>query len=127
MALASTKLCPSGDQQLSLLASSRPPRSPRADLLTFNIPDVKSPWLSELVQSGPSTFCKPDFGGSALPSRLPLYRPGSLLPVRVAHTASLPFLPSSVGLLSMLGSGESVLLVFQWFSGLFRVMWVESK
>ena len=34
---------------------------------------------------------------------------------------------SSVGLLSMLGSGESVLLVFWWFSGLFRQVWVESK
>ena len=53
--------------------------------------------------------------------------PGSLPPVRVALTASLPFLPSSVGLLAWLGSGVSVLLVFWWFSGLFRQMWVESK
>ena len=30
--------------------------SPRAELLTFNIPDVKSRWLSELTQSGPYAF-----------------------------------------------------------------------
>ena len=35
--------------------------------------------------------------------------------------------PSSMGLSSTLGSGESVLLVFRQFSGLFRQMWVESK
>ena len=58
---------------------------------------------------------------------LPLHRPASLPPVRVACTASLPFLPSSMGLLSTLGSGESILLVFWQFSGLFRQMWVESK
>ena len=28
----------------------------RAELLTFNIPDVKSHWLSELTLSGPSAF-----------------------------------------------------------------------
>ena len=32
-------------QQLSLLVSSCLPRSPRAEVLTFNIPDVKSHWL----------------------------------------------------------------------------------
>ena len=36
-----TELCPAGAQQLSLQVSSRPPLSPRAELLTFNIPDVK--------------------------------------------------------------------------------------
>ena len=66
-------------------------------------------------------------GGSALQGRLPLHHPGSLLPARVACTASPPFLPSSVGLWSMLGSKESVLLDFWQFSGLFRQMWVESK
>ena len=87
------------------------------------IPDVKSHWLSEFRESGPSTFSR----GSALPGGLPLHYPGFLLPVCVAHTSSPPFLPSSVGLFSMLGSGESVLLVFWQFSGLFRQMWVESK
>ena len=37
-----TELCPAGAQQLSLLASSHPPCSLRAELLTFNILDVKS-------------------------------------------------------------------------------------
>ena len=46
-----TELCPSGAQQFSLPVSSRPPHSPRAELLTFNIPGVKSNWLSELTQS----------------------------------------------------------------------------
>ena len=114
-------------QQLSLLESSHRPCSLRAELLTFNIPDVKSCWLSELTQSGPSAFASQISGGSALPRGLPLHHPSSLLPVRVARTASPPFLPSSVGLLSMLGSRESVLLVFWQFSGLFRQMWVESK
>ena len=93
----------------------------------FYIPDVKSCWLSELTQSSPSAFASQISGGSALPRGLPLHHPSSLLPVRVAHTASPPFLPSSVGLLSMLGSRESILLVFQRFSGLSRLMWVESK
>ena len=35
--------------------------------------------------------------------------------------------PSSVGLSSTLGSGESILLVFWQFSGLFRQMWLEAK
>ena len=61
-------------------------------------------------------------GGSALLGRLPLHCSSSLPPVRVAGTASLPFLPSSVGLLPTLGSRESVLLVFWQFSGLFRQM-----
>ena len=117
------ELCPSVAKQFSLPASSHPPGSPRAELLTFNIPDVKSRWLSELTESGPSAFSR----GSALPGRLPLHRPGSLPPVRGARAASPPFRPSSVGFSSAPGSGESVLLVFWWFSGLFRQMWVESK
>ena len=75
----------------------------------------------------PLRFCKPDFGGSALPGGLPLHHPGSLPPVHVPCNASPPFLPSSVDLLSMLGPRESVLLVFWQFSWLFRQMWVESK
>ena len=59
------ELCPSGTQQLSLLVSSCPPQSQKANLLTFNIPDVKSRWLSELMQSGPSTFASQTLG--ALP------------------------------------------------------------
>ena len=35
--------------------------------------------------------------------------------------------PSSVGLSSILGSGESILLVFWKFTGLLRQMWGESK
>ena len=65
--------------------------------------------------------------GSALSGGLPFHCPGSLKPACVAHTTSPPFLPSSVVLLSTLGSGESILLVFWRFSGLFRQMWVESK
>ena len=51
--------------------------------------------------------------------RLPL-RPGSLPPVRGAHTAWPPFLPSSMGLSSALGSRDSVLLILWRFSGFFR-------
>ena len=57
-------------------------------------------------------------GGSALPGQLPLHPD----PICVASTTSPPFLPSSVGLLSMLGFGESILLDFWWFSGLLRQM-----
>ena len=60
-----TELCPSGVQQLSLPASSRPPYSLRAELLTFHIPDVKSRWLSELMESGPPDFASQTLG--ALP------------------------------------------------------------
>ena len=84
------KLCPSGAQHLSLLGFSRPPHSPSAEPWTFNIPDVKSRWLSELTESGPSAF---RLGGSALPGGPPFRRPGSLPPVPVARTASPPFLP----------------------------------
>ena len=114
----------SGAQQLSLPLSSSPPAL-RAELLTYNLPGVKSRLLSKHTSSGPSAFASQTqrlcFAGG-----LPL-RPGSLPPVCVAHTASLPFLPSSMGLLSPLGSGESVLLGFWQFSGFFRQVWVESK
>ena len=60
-----TELCPSGAQQLSFLASSCPPHSLRAELLAFKIPDVKSCWVSELMQSGPSAFASQTLG--ALP------------------------------------------------------------
>ena len=36
--------------------SSHSPHSPRAELFTFTIPDVKSRWLSEHTPSGPSAF-----------------------------------------------------------------------
>ena len=62
-----------------------------------------------------------------LPARLgasawPVGCPSVLVPPAspVERTASPPFLPSSVGLSSALGSGESILLVFWKFSGLFR-------
>ena len=42
-----------------------PSRSLRAELLTFNIPDVQSCWLSELTESDPSTFASQTWG--ALP------------------------------------------------------------
>ena len=45
----------SGAQQLSLLLFSSPPAL-RAELLAYNIPDVKSRLLSEHSPSGPSTF-----------------------------------------------------------------------
>ena len=129
---ASQRLCfppsralSSRTQQLSLLVPSRSPRSPREQLLTFNIPDV-SHWLSELTQSGPSAFAS-QTRGSALQGGLPLHYPSSLPPVRGACTASQPFLLSSVGLSSTLGSRQSVLLVFWQLFGLFRQMWVESK
>ena len=48
-------------------ASSRPPCSPGVELLSFNIPDVKSLWLSELTESGPSAFASQTSG--ALPCR----------------------------------------------------------
>ena len=104
-----------------------PPGFPlsKQKLLTYNLSDVKSHLLSKHTPSGPSAFASQTrrlcFAG-----RLPLH-PGSLPPVHGARTASPPFLPSSVGLSSMLVSGESVLLVFWWFPGLFRQVGVESK
>ena len=104
-------------QQLSLPLSSSPPAL-RAELLAYNLPDIKSRSLSEHTLSGPSAFASQTWG-LCFAGGLPL-RPGSLPPVRVACTASLPFLASSVGLSSALGSGDSILLVFWQFSGLFR-------
>ena len=114
----------SGAQQLSFPLSSSPPAL-RAHLLTYNLPDVKSHLLSEHTPSSLSIFASQS-PGLCLAGGLPLC-PGSLPPVRVARTASPPFLPSTVDLLSMLGSGEAILLVFWRFSGLFRQVWVESK
>ena len=113
----SRALCSSGAQQFSLPLSSSLPTL-RAKLLAYNLPDVKSRLPSEHTPSRPSAFAS-QTRGLCLAGGLPLC-PGSLLPVRVVHTASLPFLPSSVGLSSMLGSGESILLLFWRFSGLFR-------
>ena len=59
------ELCVSGTQPLSLLVFCCPPHSLRAEVLTFNIADVKSLWLSELTQPGPSTFASQTSG--ALP------------------------------------------------------------
>ena len=118
MALASafvplqTELCCPGAQQLSLPLSSSLPAL-RAELLTYNLPDVKSRLLSEHTPSGPSAFASKT-RGFCLAGGPPL-RPGPLPPVCVACTASPPFLPSSVDLSSALGSGDSVLLVFWWF------------
>ena len=114
----------SGAQQLSLRLSSSLPAL-RAELLTYNLPDVKSRLLNQHTPSGPSTFAS-QTRGLCLAGGLPL-SPGSVPPVRVVRTASPPFLPSSVGLSSTLGSGESILLVFWRFSRLFRQVWVESK
>ena len=119
MALASAfvphqaELCRQGAQQLSLPLSSSPPVL-RAELLAYNLPDVKSRLLSEHASSGPSAFAS-QTRGLCLAGGPPL-RPGSLPPVRGARTASPPFLPSSVGLSSALGSGDSILLVFWQFS-----------
>ena len=107
----------SGAQQLSLPFSSSPPVL-QADLLTYNLPDVKSCLVSEHTPSGPSAFASQTRG--LCPACGPPLCPDSLPPVCVARTASPPFLPSSVGLSSALGSGDSILLVFWWFSGLFR-------
>ena len=123
MALASafvprqTELCRPGAQQLSLPLSSSLPAF-RAELLTYDLPDAKSRLLSEHTLSGPSAFASHTWG-LCLAGGPPLC-PGSLPPVRAVHIASPPFLPSSMGLLSALGSGDSVLLVFWWFSGLVR-------
>ena len=69
------ELCPFGAQQLSLPMSSHPLHSPRAELLTFNIPDVKSRWLSELTESGPSAFASQTSGGVPCPWGCPCTAP----------------------------------------------------
>ena len=112
-----TELCRPRTQQLSLPFSSSLPTL-RAELLTYNLPDVKSLSLSEHSPSGPSPFAS-QTRGLCLACGPPLC-PGSLPPVRGVCTASPPFLPSSVGLLSALGSRDSILLIFRWFSGLFK-------
>ena len=71
-------------QQLSLPLSSSPPVL-QAELLTYNLPDVKSRWLAEPTQSGPSTF-QARLRGSAWPA-------GSLPPVRAARTPLRPSYP----------------------------------
>ena len=123
MALASafvpcqTELCRPGAQQLSLpLFSSLPAFG--AELFTYDLSDAKSRLLSEHTPSGPSAFAS-QTRGLCLAGKLPL-RPRSLPPILGTRTASPPFLPSSVGLTSALGSRDSVLLVFWCFSGLFR-------
>ena len=78
--------------------SSHSPHSPRAELFTFTIPDVKSRWLSEHTPSGPYAFAS-QTRGLCLAGRPPL-RSGSLPLVLVARTTSPPFLPSSMGLSS---------------------------
>ena len=123
MALASafvphqTELGCQGAQQLSLPLSSSLPTF-RAELLTYDLPDAKSRLLSEHSPSGPSAFAS-QTRGLCLAGEPPL-RPRSLPPARGARAASPPFLPSSVGLSSALGSGDSVLLILWRFSGLFR-------
>ena len=88
MALASsfvlrqTEFCRQGAQQLSLPLSSSPPVL-RAELLAYNLPDVKSRLLSEHASSGPSAFAS-QTRGLCLAGEPPL-RPGSLPPVRGAH------------------------------------------
>ena len=52
-----------GAQQLSLPLSSSPPNF-RAELLTYNLPDVKSRSV-RTHSARPLRFCKPDSGGSA--------------------------------------------------------------
>ena len=98
-----SELCPPRAQQLSLPLSSSPPAF-RAELLTYDLPDAKSCLLSEHTPSGPSFSSQTR--GLCLAGRLPL-RPSSLPPVHAARTASPPFLPSSVGLSSALGSRDS--------------------
>ena len=78
----------SGAQQLSLPLSSSPPVL-RAEVLAYNLPDVKSHLLSEHTSSGPSTFAS-QTRGLCLASGLPL-RPSSLPPVRGALTLSTLF------------------------------------
>ena len=123
MALASAfvphqaELCRPGAQQFSLPLSSSLPAF-RAELLTYDLPDAKLRLLSGHSPSGPSAFVS-QTRGLCLAGEPPL-RPGSLPPVRGARTTSPPLLPSSVGLSSVFGSGDSILLILWWFSGLFR-------
>ena len=89
MALASafvprqTELCRQGAQQLSLPLSSSLPAF-GAELLTYVLPDAKSPLLWEHSPPGPSAFAS-QTRGLCLAGEPPL-RPGSLPPVRGART-----------------------------------------
>ena len=80
--LFSTKLSLSSTvQQVSLLVSFCPPHSARAEMLNFNVPDVKSHCLSELMESGPSTFENQTLGlclAGWVASPLHRFRPASL-------------------------------------------------
>ena len=108
-----------------LLPLSSSPPVLRAELLAYNLPDIKSLLLLEHTPSGPSAFAN-QTQGLCLAGGPPLH-PSSLPPVRGARTAPLPFLPSPVGLSSALGSGDSVLPILWRFSGLFRQVELESK
>ena len=61
----------SGAQQLSLPLSSSPPAL-RAELLAYNLPDVKSCLLSKHTPSGPSAFAS-QTRGLCFAGRLPLH------------------------------------------------------
>ena len=69
----------------------------------------------------PLRFCQPD-SGALLGQRAapPTWLPPASPVLGAPRTASPPFLPSSAGLSSALGSGDSVLLILWRFSGLFR-------
>ena len=94
MALASafvprqTELCSPGAQQLSLPFSSSPPVL-QADLLTYNLPDVKSLLLSEHTPSGPSAFASQTRG-----SAWPVGRPSAPAPSRQSVQCAPPCRPS---------------------------------
>ena len=118
---ASERLCSppscalsSGAQQLSLLLSSSPPVL-RADLLTYNLPDVKSHLLSKHTPSGPSTFASQTRGSAwrrAAP--LPWFPPTS--PCSTHRLSAIPTLfrgPLVCAWLRRLRSA-SLLVVF-WF------------
>ena len=87
MALASTFVPPTKLSSVFQGSTTLPPGvllpSPlsRAELLTFNIPDVKSRWLSELTESSPFAFASQTRGlclaGLAAPP-LPWLPPASL-------------------------------------------------
>ena len=96
-------------QKLSLPLSSSLPVL-RAELSTYNLPDVKSCLLSEHTPSGPSAFASQSWG-LCLAGGLPLCL-CSLPPVRVVRAASPPFLPSSLDISPTLASGKPILLVF---------------
>ena len=75
----------------SLLFSSSPPTL-GAELLTYNIPDVKSRWLSELMQSGPSAFASQTWGFCLARRAAP--PPPWLLPASLCSVHRLSALPT---------------------------------